>query len=90
MIANKHYPSRNFIANLNNTLLLNKIEPIYRCLMADLKQFVNHSSLNGVSIQQSEILEGLANIPNVINILYSSKNELDRIENLYNSLESNL
>jgi hypothetical protein len=58
--------------------------------MADLKQFVNHSSLNGVSIQQSEILEGLANIPNVINILYSSKNELDRIENLYNSLESNL
>lgn len=81
---NIHYPSRTFISNLNNTLLLNKIEPLTRDLKSELKAFRNGETF-GITMQQADMLTYLDKIPN-IDTMIDNMEVLQAMEMQYNSL----
>lgn len=76
----KHYPSRSFVTNLNNILLLEKINPAKRCLKTELEAF-KEDEITAVTFHQINILLVLENCPEVA----KNKVAFNLLEEAYNN-----
>ena len=78
-----HYPSRKYIAELNNTLILNLIQPVFRCIKCEIDDF-KYGIITGISFFQAVMLMYLIELPNIEEILKDEdlKEALEMVYNL--------
>ena len=79
---NVHYPSRTFVTQLNNTLLLNKIKPVFRCIKCEIDDF-KYGIITGITFFQAVMLMYLIELPNIDEIL-KDENLKEALEMVYN------